>query len=131
MTSNKLVWALQILLAVVFLAHGLLFLFPPAAAAQQMNATLPRWFQQFLGVAEVMAAAGLTLPAWTGIQSWLVGWAAGGTMLVLGPATVLHLVRREWSSAVITTVLFGIATTVARARWQHRAVASGSRDGRG
>jgi DoxX-like family len=64
-------WTLQILLAVVFLAQGAMMLFPPAAVAQQMNAALPRWFQLFIGVAEVLAAAGLTLPAITGIQPWL------------------------------------------------------------
>ena len=48
---NRLLWVLQVLLAVAFLAHGLMFLFPPAAIAEQMNASLPRWFQLFLGVA--------------------------------------------------------------------------------
>ena len=33
---------------------------PPAAVAAQMNATLPRWFQLFIGVAEVLAGIGLT-----------------------------------------------------------------------
>ncbi len=59
---NILLWVLQVLLALVFFAHGLLFLFPPAAMVEQMNASLPRWFQLFLGVAEVLAALGLTLP---------------------------------------------------------------------
>lgn len=58
---NILLWVLQSLLALAFLAHGWLFLFPPAAIVEQMNASLPRWFQLFLGVAEVMAAVGLTL----------------------------------------------------------------------
>ena len=62
---NVLLWVLQVLLAAAFLAHGLLFLFPPAAIADQMNASLARWFQLFLGVAEVLAAVGLTLPGLT------------------------------------------------------------------
>jgi hypothetical protein len=111
-----LVWALQILLVIVFLAHGLLFLFPSAEIAQQMDAALPRWFQLFLGVAEILAAAGLTLPAITGIQPRLVLWAAGGIMIVLASATVFHLVRSEISSAVITAVLLGMAIAVAHAR---------------
>ena len=52
---NIVLWVLQVLLAVAFFAHGGLFLWPPAAIAAQMNATLPRWFQVFLGVAEVLA----------------------------------------------------------------------------
>jgi DoxX-like family len=45
---------------------------PPAEIAAQLNATLPRWFQLFLGVAEVLAAVGLVLPGLTRIQPWLV-----------------------------------------------------------
>ena len=59
---NILLWVLQVLLALAFFAHGWLFLFPPPAIAEMMNASLPRWFQLFLGVAEILAAVGLTLP---------------------------------------------------------------------
>jgi uncharacterized membrane protein YphA (DoxX/SURF4 family) len=58
-------------IAVAFLAHGWLFLMPPAHLVEQMNASLPRWFQLFLGVAEVLAAVGLTLPGLTRILPWL------------------------------------------------------------
>ena len=118
--KHRLVWILQILLAVAFLAHGALMLFPPAAVADQMNAVLPRWFQLFIGVAEILAAVGLTLPPITGIQPGLVAWAAGGLMIVMVSATVFHLTRGEISSAVTTVVLLAMATTVARARRQPR-----------
>jgi len=111
-----LLWIVQVLLAVAFFAHGLLFLTPPAAVVEQMNATLPRWFQLFLGVAEVAAAIGLTLPAVTRILPWLVVWAAAGTMVVLVSATALHLVRGEWSSAAITVLLLAMAIYVAYMR---------------
>jgi len=118
LSGNRLIWVLQILLALAFLAHGAMMLFPPAAVAQQLNAELPRWFQLFIGVAEILAAVGLTLPAITGIEPWLVAWAAGGLMIVMVSATVFHLSRGEFSSAVITFVLLAMATTVARARYQ-------------
>jgi putative oxidoreductase len=114
--KHRVVWTLQILLAVVFLAHGAMMVFPPAAVAQQMNAALPRWFQLFIGVAEILAAVGLTLPAITGIQPWLVAWAAGGLMIVMASATIFHLTRGEISSAATTVVLLAMATAVARAR---------------
>jgi hypothetical protein len=116
LSRNTLTWTLQGLLAVVFLMHGLMFLNPPPEIAPLMNASMPRWFQLFLGAAEVMAAAGLTLPALTRILPVLVVWAAGGTMIVLGSATAWHLVRGEISSAAITVVLFAIALVVQRAR---------------
>jgi putative oxidoreductase len=113
---NIVLWILQILLALAFLAHGLLFLTPPPEIAAQMNATLPRWFQLFLGVAEVLAAVGLTLPGLTRIQPWLVAWAAAGIMFVTVSATVFHLVRGEFSSAATTFVLLALATYVAYMR---------------
>ena len=79
---NSVLWVVQMLLAAAFLAHGWLFLSPPPDIAVQMNASLPRWFSLFLGVAEVLAAVGLTLPGLTRILPWLVTWAAAGVMIV-------------------------------------------------
>jgi len=113
---NILLWVLQVFLALAFLAHGLLLLFPPAAIAEQMNAALARWFQIFLGVAEVLAAVGLTLPGMTRNHPWLVWCAAAGIMIVMISATIFHLVRGEISSAIVTVVLLVIATLVAYMR---------------
>ena len=113
---NITLWVLQVLLAAAFFAHGLLFLNPPAEIVEQMNASLPRWFQLFLGTAEILAAVGITLPGLTRIQPWLVTWAAGGIMIVMVSATVWHLARAEWSSAVITFILLAMATYVAYMR---------------
>ena len=90
-----------------------------------MNASLPRWFQLFLGVAEVLAAVGLTLPGLSRILPWLVAWAAGGIMIVTVSATAFHLMRGEMSSAAITMLLLVIATFVAYMR--HRVLPIGSR----
>ena len=113
---NIVLWILQGLLAVAFFAHGWLFLSPPPEIAALMNASLPRWFQVFLGIAEVLAAVGLTLPGMTRIMPWLVAWAAGGVMIVTVSATVWHLVRGEISSSAITLVLLAMATFVAYTR---------------
>jgi putative oxidoreductase len=113
---NIVLWVIQVLLAVAFLAHGWMLLTPPAQIAEQLNASLPRWFQLFLGVAEVLAAVGLTLPGLTKIQPWLVTWAAVGITIVMVSATAFHLMRGEISSAAITLVLFGMAAFVAYMR---------------
>ena len=122
---NIVLWVLQVLLALAFLAHGLLFLSPPPDIAAQMNASLPRWFQLFLGVAEILAAVGLTLPGLTRVMPFLVTWAAVGIMIVMVSATVYHLMRGENSSAVITLLLLGMATFVAYMR--HRVLPIGVR----
>jgi hypothetical protein len=115
---NIVTWVLQVLLAVAFLAHGLLFLSPPAELVDQMNASLPRWFQLFLGVAEVLAAVGLTLPGLTRVLPSLVVWAAVGVMIVTASATVFHIARGEISSAAVTLVLFAMAAFVAYVRYR-------------
>ena len=113
---NIVLWVLQLLLAAAFFAHGLLFLTPPPDIAVQMNASMPRWFQLSLGVAEVLAAIGLILPGLTRILPWLVTWAAVGIMIVMVCATIFHLARSEWSSALITLLLLAMATYLAYMR---------------
>jgi uncharacterized membrane protein YphA (DoxX/SURF4 family) len=115
---NIVLWILQLLLAAAFFAHGLLFLFPPPEIAAMMNASLPRWFQLFLGVAEILAAVGLILPGVTRILPWLVTWAAVGIMIVMVSATIYHLVRGEISSAGITFLLLAMAAFVAYMRYR-------------
>ena len=120
---NALLWILQVLLAAAFLAHGLMFLNPPPDIAPLMDAMLPRWFQLFLGVAEVAAAAGLTLPGLTRILPQLVPAAAIGVAIVTVSATILHLVRAEYSSAATTFVLLLIAALIAHARLRRHPIA--------
>ena len=115
---NIALWVVQVLLAAAFLAHGLMFLFPPADLLELMNATIPPAFRYFLGVAEVLAAFGLTVPGITRIQPWLVPSAAAGLIIVMIGATILHITRAEYSSAAITTLLLVMATFVAYMRWK-------------
>ncbi len=127
MGMNITLWILQTLLAVAFLAHGVMFLNPPPEVVEQMNASLPRWFQVFLGVAEVLAAVGLTLPGVTRILPVLVPAAAAGVMIVTISATVLHLWRAEYGPAATTFVLLLMASVVAAGRWRYRPIASSRR----
>jgi uncharacterized membrane protein YphA (DoxX/SURF4 family) len=119
---NIFLWVLQVLLAVAFLAHGWLFLFPPESMVAVMNATISPAFRLFLGVAEVLAAIGLTLPGLTRILPWLVPAAAAGLMIVMIGAIILHVSRGEVSSAITTTVLFALLTFVAYMRWRVRPI---------
>lgn len=115
---NILLWVLQILLALAFFAHGWMFLFPPAAIVEQMNASLPRWFQLSLGMAEILAAIGLTLPGVSRVKPWLVPCAAAGIMFVLICATIYHVMRNEMSSAATTLAMLAVANFVAYMRWR-------------
>ena len=115
---NILLWVLQVLLAVAFLAHGWMFLFPPENLVAVMNAAIPPAFRLFIGVAEVLAAIGLTLPGLTRILPWLVPNAAAGLMIVMIGAVILHASRGEVSATINTAILFAVVTFVAYMRWR-------------
>ena len=115
---KTLLWIVQVLLAVAFLAHGVMMIVPPASVAVQMNAMLPRWFQLFLGIAEVAAAIGITVPGLTRVQPRLVPMAALGIAVVMICATVLHASRGEVSAAATTSVLLALSAFVAWQRWR-------------
>ena len=116
---NILLWVLQVLLAVAFLAHGVMMLNPPPDIAVQMNAAIPRWFSVFIGVSEVLAAIGLTLPGVARVMPWLVSWAAGGMMIVMISATVFHISPVATQAFLLCTIVgtIGLACVfVARLR---------------
>ena len=113
---NVGLWVLQVLLALVFLAHGWMMLFPSPEIAAQMNANLPRWFSLFIGVAEVAAFVGLLLPGVTRIMPFLVGWAAVGLMIVMVSAAGYHALRGEYSGVVTTLILFALVSFLAYGR---------------
>ena len=113
---NVTLWVLQILLATVFFGHGCLLVFAPPAIAAQLNTEYPRGFWVLLGWAEILAAAGLTLPGVIRILSRLVPAAAVGLTLVMICATVFHFIRGEYSSTAITAVLLAMTAFVAYSR---------------
>jgi hypothetical protein len=119
---NILLWVLQVFLALAFFAHGWMLLAPPANLIAQMNEVMSTEFRIFLGIAEVLAAVGLTLPGMTRILPGLVPAAAAGIMIVMIAATVLHVQRGEISSAVTTAILLAMATFVAYMRWKVRPI---------
>jgi uncharacterized membrane protein YphA (DoxX/SURF4 family) len=115
---NNILWLLQILLALAFLAHGWMFLFPPANLVDQMNASIAPRLRLFIGAAEVLAAIGLTVPGLTRRSPWLVPCAAAGLAIVMISATAYHLTRGETSGAVVTAVLLAMTLFVAYMRWR-------------
>lgn len=121
---NVMLWLLQILLAAAFLAHGLMLLFPPADLVAVMDAAMARPLRLFLGVAEVAAAVGLIVPGVTRIHPWLVPAAAAGLVPIMVGATVLHVARAEYSSAVTTFLLLAMVVAVAWLRWRVRPIAA-------
>ena len=119
---NILLWILQALLAAVFAAHGWMLVSPPPELLPIINEQWGVGLPLFLGVAEIAGAIGILLPAISRRMPWLTQVTAACLAFVVASATVLHLVRAEYSSAVITAILFVIAAFVAYARWRVRPI---------
>jgi putative oxidoreductase len=114
-------WVLQVLLALAFVAAGFPKLIQPyAELAQQMAwvSDVPEVLVRFIGVAEVLGGLGLILPAATRILPWLTTVAAAGLALDMLLATLFHLVRGEVGGAVVPLLLGLLATLVAYGRWR-------------
>jgi hypothetical protein len=115
---STLVWVAQAAMALTFLIHVLLFLFPPEPL-RKLRKGIPfsKKFLRFICIAEILGALGLILPGMTGIFPWLTALAAIGLTPIAGGAAVFHLSRREVPPMVITPTLFALAVFVAFARW--------------
>lgn len=111
-------WVAAILLALVFLATGIMKTFRYEQEGQKLESIkgLPRGMVTFIGVCEILGAVGLILPAATGILPWLTPLAAAGLCLVMVLATCFHLARHESSGIGLTLVLLLLAAFVAYGR---------------
>ena len=116
---NALLWFIQIFLAVQYLFHGWLFASPPAAWAEAIAASgLNPGFRQFIGIAEILAAIGLVLPALTRILPSLTPLAALGLAVVIASATMFHFGRNEVPSAISAVNLLMLVALTAYLRWK-------------
>jgi len=115
---NIALWFVQFLLAVQFLWHGYFMIAPPPNLPETA-----RWVYDlapalriFIGVAELLAAAGLILPGLTRIGTGLTPLAALGLALIMILAIVFHLQRGE--GFVINVVVLVLSSFVAYGRWR-------------
>ncbi|MBY0488597.1 MAG: DoxX family protein [Gemmatimonadaceae bacterium] len=127
---NKLLWTLQALVALAFAASGGMKVANPDAlrANPQMA-----WTQDFsngdiraIGSAELLGAAGLILPAATGIVPVLTPVAGTGLALLMGGATATHLRRGEppVAPAVLGVLALSVGLLRGRRQRQQRLVAA-------
>lgn len=117
---NTVLWILQALLALAFLAAGATKLSRPK---EKLEATMS-WVTdvsasavRFIGTVEVLGALGLILPAATGIATVLTPLAAVGLGLVMVGAIVTHARRTETRSIAVNVVLLAIAVVIAWGRF--------------
>lgn len=122
MTASNLLWAGQILLALAMLAVGFghAFSFDRMATRPGMDwmAAVGRGPMRAIGGLEILGAAGLILPAATGILPWLTGTAAACIVLLMIFAAILHARRSGEGRNIATNFVIGLlAALVAYGRF--------------
>ncbi len=117
---NGVLWVLQWLLAVAFLLSGLLKL----TRSKDAIGTRLAWVEdvsppmiKLIGVLEVLAALGLTLPGLLDIAPVLTPLAAAGLVVIMIGAVVTHARRNERSAIAVNVVLMLLAAVVAWGRF--------------
>jgi uncharacterized membrane protein YphA (DoxX/SURF4 family) len=118
---NLALWIIAIVLAVGFAASGLMKIF---RSKEQLVGSGMGWAQDFspstirlIGVAELLGAIGLILPAALHIAPILVPLAAVGFVLVMVGAAAVHARRKEWPFIAVNVVLMALAVFVAWGRF--------------
>jgi uncharacterized membrane protein YphA (DoxX/SURF4 family) len=108
-------WAVQVLLALMFLfAGGLKLVLPVEAMTKEMP--LPGLFLRFIGVAEVLGGLGLILPGLLRRQRFLTPLAAAGLVVIMIGATALMAAHGGMAQAVMPLVVGLLAAFVAYGR---------------
>lgn len=108
---NIALWLVQLLTALAFGQHGYLMLFRLERVRTRLlwanDVSIP--VLRLVGVAEILGAVGVIVPAATGVLPWLTVVAAAGLVTVMALAVVFHLARREWPNIVLNLVFGALA----------------------
>ncbi len=117
---NLTLWIVQILLALAFAMAGVMKTTQPI----EKLATNMGWVNdvtaqivRLIGTLELLGAAGLILPAATGIWPWLTPVAAIGLVLTMMGAMITHIRRQEFPGLGVNVVLLVLALFVAYGRF--------------
>lgn len=106
---GPLTWILQFLLAIAFVAAGLMKMTTPKERLldrmEWVRGVTPRGIK-VIGVIEILGGLGLVLPAVTGIAPVLTLLAAIGLAIVMVLAIWTHIRLQEASQAMPAAVLF-------------------------
>jgi len=109
-------WVAQAALAAMFLMAGFMKLTTAPAAMVEMGMlwaeNAPVALIRFIGLAEVLGAIGLILPAATRIMPDLTKLAAAGLAVIMVLAACLHSYRGEFEVLPMNFILFALAAFV-------------------
>ena len=115
MRKNVTLWVVQGLLAAVFLLSGGMKLVMPLENMAGPVA-LPGLFIRFIGVVEVLGAAGLILPWLLRIHPGLTPLAAAGLVIIMIGAVVITIMGGAVATAVVPFIVGVLAAWIAWGR---------------
>jgi DoxX-like family len=121
MKSNRALWVLQGLLALLFLFAGGVKLVMPAAQLASLAPMLSAGFLRFVSVCEVLGALGLILPGLLRIQPGLTPLAAACLVAIMIGATVVSVMINGAAAAIFPAVVGLLLVWVAYGRFRGRA----------
>lgn len=115
MNRNRALWAVQAVLAALFLFAGGMKLVTPVEVLAMMS-PFSGEFIRFIGMCEVLGAVGLILPGALGIRRELTPLAAAGLVVIMIGATASTLALMGPAMASVDLVIGIVAALVAYGR---------------
>lgn len=126
-------WIAQALLAFIFCYAGWMKLTLPVEGLLELGwgwaTDMPLLFIRFIGIAEILGAIGIILPALLRILPWLTPLAAFGMVIVQVAAIALHMSRGETEVLPFNFALLLLAVTVIYGRTRKRVILPRNRQG--
>jgi general stress protein CsbA len=115
-TTNRVLWTLQGLLALLFLFGGVAKLaMPPDELAAQAH--MPATLLRFVSVCELLGAIGLIVPELTGIRRGLTPLAGAGLIVIMIGATVTTAYTQSIAAALFPLTTGVLLAYVSYQRW--------------
>lgn len=115
---NRLLWTLQILLAVLFVLAGSLKLVLPAAQLAKQAPMLTVPFLRFVGICEVLGAIGLVLPGARHMRRELTPLASLGLVGIMIGAVIVTIMTNGIMMALFPFLVGVLAAFIAYGRWK-------------
>lgn len=100
MNHNKILWVLQWIFGIYFIAIGVMHFIVPEGLPDLMSwmYELSDNLHKVAGIAEILGGLGLILPSLTRIRPEITVWAAVGLMGVMLGAIIWHVNRDEFAN---------------------------------
>ncbi len=113
-------WVAEIVLALLYFGLGAMRLVQPYTKLVRVlrwPADFPAWAVKLIGLAEILGALGLLLPAATDVAPILTPIAASALAVMMACAVAVHLRRKERQRVALPAILLAVNVFIAIGRF--------------